>query len=212
MTKPSPVVVGVADHGGWAILVCAGVAGGTLEVIDRRRVPIIDPGVPTQPYHHDTLAMPDAEAGKLVRRVKKSVASCTAAAFDHLSTDLGPRHRIVAIAIREPPLPQLPATVKEAHASYYVQCRADGMLYHAAISADAERRGWDVVRHPRGEEVTRAAEVLRARPAAVERFLDGLKKTLGPPWSAEHRNVFAAAAAELARRTKAGVRVPADQP
>ena len=181
--------MGVADHGGWAILVCAAMADGSPAVIDRRRVPLIDAGVPTQPYHHDTLAMPDAESERLVRTVKKSVTSCTAAAFDHLSTDLGPRYRIVAIAIREPPLPQLPATVKEAHASYYVQCRADGMLYHAAICADAERRGWDVVRHLRGEEATSAADALQ-----------GLKKTLGPPWSAEHRNAFAAAVAELARR------------
>jgi hypothetical protein len=189
--KASPVVVGVADHGGWAVLVCAAA------VIDRRRVPIIDPGVPTQPYHHDTLAMPDAESERLVRTVMTSVASCTAAAFDHLSADLGPRHRIVAIAIRQPPLPHLPASVKEAHASYYVQCRADGMLYHAAICADAERRGWDVVQHPRGGEVALAANALGARPADVERFLDGLKKTLGPPWAAEHRNVFAAAIAGL---------------
>ena len=195
--KASPVVVGVADHGGWAVLVCAAMADGAPVVIDRRRVPIIDPGVPTQPYHHDTLAMPKAASEKLVRTVKKSVASCTAAAFDHLSTDLGPRHRIVAIAIREPPLPHLPASVKEAHASYNVQCRADGMLYHAAICADADRRGWDVVRHPRGEEMERAAVVLGARPADVGRFLDGLKKTLGPPWSAEHRHVFAAAIARL---------------
>jgi hypothetical protein len=187
--KAAPVVVGVADHGGWAILVSAAMAEGSPAVIDRRRVPIIDPGVPTQPYHHDTLAMSDAESERLVRTVKKSVAACTAAAFDHLSTDLGLRHRIVAIAIREPPLPHLPATVKEAHASYDVQCRADGMLYHAAICADAERRGWDVVRHRRGEEATQAADALR-----------GLKKTLGPPWSAEHRIVFAAAVAELARR------------
>ena len=195
--KASPVVVGVADHGGWAVFVCAAVADGRPVVIDRRRVPIIDPGVPTQPYHHDTLAMPAAESERLVRAVKKSVSSCTAAAFDHLSTDLGPRHRIVAIAIREPPLPQLPASVKEAHASYHVQCRADGMLYHAAICAEAERRGWDVVQHTRGEEVTKAAETLHARPADIERFLDGLKKTLGPPWSAEHRNAFAAAIARL---------------
>lgn len=195
--KASPVVVGVADHGGWAVLVSAAVEDGAPAVIDRRRVPIIDPGVPTQPYHHDTLAMPDAESERLVRTVKKSVASCTAAAFDHLSTDLGPRHRIVAIAIREPPLPHLPASVKEVHASYHVQCRADGMLYHAAICADAERRGWDVVQHPRGEEVPQAANALGARPADVERFLDGLKKSLGPPWSAEHRNVFAAAIARL---------------
>jgi len=37
-------------------------------------------------------------------------------------------------------------------------------------------------------------------PEDVERFLNDLKRTLGPPWSAEHRNAFAAAIGQLDRR------------
>jgi len=104
-------VVGVADHGGWAILVSVAAVNGAAVVVDRRRVPTIDKGVPTQPYHHDTLAMPDGEAEQLLRRVKKSVAACTALAFDRLASDLS-QYRVTASTVREPPLPQLPATVK----------------------------------------------------------------------------------------------------
>lgn len=186
-------MIGVSDHGGWAILVSAAAADGEPAVIDRRRVPIIDPGVPTQPYHHDTLAMPDADSERLLQRVKTSIAVCTARAFERLSADLEPRHRVVAIAIREPPLPQLPATAREAHASYYVQCRADGMLYHAAICGAADARGWAVVQHRRGDEVAKAAGALGAPVAEIERLLRGLKATLKAPWSAEHRDAFAAA-------------------
>ena len=198
----TPVVVGVADHGGWAILVTAAAADGLPVVVDRRRVPTIEKGVPSQPYHHDTLAMPDDEAELLLRRVKKSVAACTELAFDRLASDLQPQHRVTAVTIREPPLPRLPATVQEAHASYHVQCRADGMLYHAALCDAAGERGWKVVRHARGEELARAAEALGCRELDIERFIDGLKTTLRSPWAAEHRNAFAAAIAELSERTK----------
>jgi hypothetical protein len=49
-SKPEPAVVGAADHGGWAILV-TGSADGALLV--RRRVALVDEGLPTMPHHHD---------------------------------------------------------------------------------------------------------------------------------------------------------------
>jgi len=84
-----PVVVGVADHGGWAILVSAAAVNGQPAVIDRRRVATIEEGVPSQPYHHDTLSMRNDKAEALLRTVKRSVAACTARALDHLPQDLG---------------------------------------------------------------------------------------------------------------------------
>jgi len=199
--KAQPVVVGVADHGGWAILVTAAAVNGRPVVLDRRRVPLIDTGVPSQPYHHDTLTLADDEAEALLRTVKRSIATCTAQAFDRLPGDLGPSYLVTAITIREPPLPRLPATVKDAHASYHVQCRADGMLYHSALCDAAVRRDWNVVRCPRGEELARAAVALRCRERDLEQFIGDLKSTLRPPWAAEHRSAFAAAIAELSQRT-----------
>ena len=196
-SKGLPVVVGVADHGGWAILVTAAAVNGQPTVVDRRRVALIEKGVPTQPYHHDTLAMPDAEAERLLRRVKRSIAACTAMAFDNLSADLEPRYRVSSITIRQPTLKQLPVTVGEAHASYHVQCRADGMLYHSAICDAARERDWTLLFHRRGEELSQAAEALKADPDDVERLLNDLKQTLKPPWTAEHRNAFAAAIGHL---------------
>jgi hypothetical protein len=196
--RGQPVVVGVADHSGWAVLVSAAAADGTPVVVDRRRVPLIDEGVPSQPYHHDTLALPDDESERLLRSVRRSIAACTTRAFEHLAADLASRYRVAAITIRQPPLDRLPSTVKEAHASYHVQCRADGMLYHDAICTAAQQRHWTVWQQPRGEEAARAAEALRVRTADVERFLSQLRTTLGPPWSAEHRNACAAAIAALA--------------
>ena len=197
-----PVVVGVADHNGWAILVTAAEVNGEPSVVDRRRVSLIEKGVPSQPYHHETLALGDAESERLLRKVRQSIAACTALAFDHLTADLWPRYRVVSITIRQPPLDHLPATVGEVHRSYHVLCRADGMLYHSAICAAAGQRDWELVLHRRGEELAKAAEALQASTHDVERYVNDLRQTLMPPWTAEYRNAFAAATARLTKYSR----------
>jgi hypothetical protein len=201
-TDGQPVVVGVADHNGWAMLVTVAAIDGEPTVIDRRRVELIEKGLPSQPYHHETTALGETEAEQLVRKVKRSVATSAATAFEHLVADLSPQYRVTSIAIREPPLEELPATVADVHRSYYVFCRADGMLYHSTIVSTARQLGWNVRLHRRGEELNMAAEALRMDAADVERFIDSLKSSLGPPWSAEHRNAFAAAIAGLREHSR----------
>jgi hypothetical protein len=194
------VVVGVAEHAGWAHLVSVAMVNGRPSVVDRRRVELIEGGVPTQPYHHETLSMPNAEAERLVRRVRTSIAESTSKAFDALARDLAPRS-IAAIAIRLGTLECLPATVADAHASYHVQCRADGMLYFSAACDAARQRGWDIQCLQRGHEVDAAAAAMGTGPGAVERLMDDLKRTLGSPWTADHRFACAAAMATLGARS-----------
>lgn len=201
MAKRS-VVVGVAEHNGWAILVSAAAITGQPMVVDRRRVPLVENGVPSQPYHHETLAMPDAAAEQLLRKVERSIAGCVTLAFERLASDLSSRYRVSAIAIRHPPLPHLPPTVAEVHGSYHTQCRADGMLYHLAICDAARRRRWKVHFHHRGEEFAKAAAALEVSRDEVERFIVGLRETLKPPWTAEYRHAFAAAIAVLKRDSR----------
>jgi hypothetical protein len=201
-----PVVIGVADHNGWAVLVSAVAVDGEPAVIDRRRASLIDEGVPSQPYHHETLTLGDADSERLLQRVRQSIAQCTERALDRLAADLSPGYRVAAITIRQPPLPHLPETIGEVHRSYHIQCRADGMLYHSAICEAARRRGWQVLRHARGEELRMAAEALHASTHQVYRFVNDLKQTLKAPWTAEHRDAFAAAIGILAKQS--GLRLP----
>src|SRR6266850_1684785 len=61
-------IIGVSDHGGWAVLVT--VAGdGTL--LDRRRVELVDEDLPKIPHHSEGQALPLHEAVALVERMKK---------------------------------------------------------------------------------------------------------------------------------------------
>ena len=52
--RPAPCVVSVADHTGWAHLVCVAARVNVPAVIARRRVALIDRGVPILPYEHET--------------------------------------------------------------------------------------------------------------------------------------------------------------
>src|SRR5213076_2211940 len=86
--------------------------------------------------HHDTLQMPLSVAEKLVREVKTSANKRATAALSSLIGELAPA-RCRGIAIRVPPLPDLPATVAEVHANTWITNRADGMIYHQALTQAA---------------------------------------------------------------------------
>ena len=73
--KGAPCVVSVAEHAGWAHLVCVATVGDVPAVIERRRVTLIDEGVPTQPYHHESIGMQEDEANALIARVRRSIAA-----------------------------------------------------------------------------------------------------------------------------------------
>jgi hypothetical protein len=197
----APVAVGIADHSGWAILVCVSVKDGSPEVIDRRRVELIEPGLPKQPYEHDTVGMNATEAERLVQEVRDSAAHCAERALSRLRSGLGTTSEIVSIALRTAPLPRLPGSVAEVHASWHVMARADAMLYHDALCTSAASLGINVDTFVRGEERPRAAEATATTAERLDRFLSGLRASLGPPWQQDHQAAAARAIAALGRYT-----------
>lgn len=199
MTR-TPCVISVADHAGWAHLVCVAARGGVPAVVERRRLPTIDPGLPTMPYHHESLGMPEDEANALIAHVRRSIAACSTRALHEMLIDLRPAHRIVALAIRELAFPGLPDTVAVVRQSYQLQCAADGMMYQLALCRAARDLGLDVHLCRRGEEIATAAARLAVHRDDVESFVSGTGRPSGPPWTQEHRRAYAAGIAALARR------------
>jgi hypothetical protein len=167
-------------------------------VIERRRVTLIDRGLPTQPYEHDTMGMREDEAEELVARIQQSVSDRTTRALERLVGELAPASTVVALAIRKPPFPSIPKSVAAVHASYQLRCSADGMMYQQAICRAASRLSLAVQLGKRGEESARAAEQLGVTPGDVEDFVARSGRPAGPPWTEEHRRAFAAGIAALA--------------
>jgi hypothetical protein len=204
--RPAPMVISVADHAGWAHVVCVAAPGDRPAVVERRRVVTIDSGWPTMPYHHESLGMAVEEANTLIARVRQSIAERTSRALREVVSDLAPSYSAVALAIREPPFPDLPDTVAAVRRSYQLQCAADGMMYQLALCRAARDIGLEVHQCRRGEEISRAAARLEAPARDVELFVSVTNRPSGPPWTDEHRRAFAAGIAALAAHAAPGVR------
>src|SRR5499426_286848 len=130
-------IVGVSDHGGWAVLVTV-TSDGTL--IDRRNVELVDKRLPSIPHHHEGQTLPIDEAVALVEKVRDSADRHAILALDAVATAL-PVH-IVGIALRE--CPPLPPTIAERITNYRARNVADWVMYRRALAGAAEARGWNV--------------------------------------------------------------------
>jgi hypothetical protein len=198
--KRTPCVISAADHAGWAHLVCVAAPGNVPIVVERRRVTLIDAGLPTMPYHHESLGMPVNEANALIARVQRSIAKCASRALQAVIADLSPSYSVVALAIREPTFAELPETVATVRLSYQLQCAADGMMYPLALCRAARELGLEVDLCRRGQENARAAGRLEVHPDDIVSFVTGAGRPSGPPWADEHRRAYAAGIAALAAR------------
>jgi hypothetical protein len=206
--RPAPCVVSVAEHTGWTHVVCVAARGNVPAVIARRRVALIDNGLPTMPYEHETTAMSEEEATAVIARVRQSIAARTSDALRRVVIDLAPAHTAVALAIRKPPFDALPATVAAVRTSHRLLCAADGMLYQLAICRAARQLELEVHLCRRGEEAARAAQQLGVTPAEIEEFVSRTGRPGGPPWAQEHRRAYAAGIAVLAAHVPGRLRIP----
>lgn len=207
MSGGAPFVIGVAEHTGWAHLVCVAAPDGVPAVIERRRVTLIDPGLPTLPYEHESVGMKESEASALIARVRRSVAARSALALQRVVTELSPTYAAVALAIRKPPFPELPEKISAVWQSYRLQCAADGMLYQLAICDAARKLGLEVQLCRRGNEAARAAQQLGVSVDDIEEFVSRAGRPAGPPWTEEHRRAYAAGIAALGEHARGRLRI-----
>jgi hypothetical protein len=188
--------IGIEDHYAWANLVSVTTSGPDEVLLDSRRIELLDEPLPVSPYHHDTLQMPESEAEKLVDDVRTSANNRAMSALSSLIGELAPA-TCLGIAIRVPPLPRLPATVKEAHADRGVMNRADGMIYHQALTHAADHLGLKVFYFEKDAVLGLAARARRTTAQVLERRLKAFGGPRGRrPW--RKGQVVACAAAIVA--------------
>jgi len=188
------LAVGVSDHAGWAALMTVDPAGA---VVDRRRVELVDPSLPSFAYHHGAQGLPIDEGVALVERVAASAAERAAAGLAALADGLESEAAIGVIALRV--RPKLPASITERIQSYHAQTRADGVMYREALAAAAEARGWRVSWFEPKRVFDEAARHLGV--PSLEPRLAEVGAALGPPWRKDQKLAMAAAIAAHAAMT-----------
>jgi hypothetical protein len=176
------VRLGIADHFGWAIAVTA---SADHEVVDRRRIELIEPGLPAAPIHYEGKRLDVAAAAALVAKVRASVVRATSAALDEIAAAVP--EPVVSISLRAWP-PDFPDDIAVQLRPPY-EARVDAIMYRQVLSELAHARGWDVHLYHAKSVVGQAVTLLGQR---AEEVLLGLRATLGPPWTKDHQMALAA--------------------
>jgi hypothetical protein len=176
------LLVGIYDHLGWAVAVTA---TSDHDVVDRRRIDLIEPGMPNMPIHHPEHGRSLDEIEALVGRVRASAERATAASLDALAAALpGP---ITSVHLRALPA-DFPSDIAVQLRPPY-DARADAIMYRQVLAAIATARGWAVRFYDARTAEGDAAAILGGRAGDV---LHGPRDRLGPPWTKDHRTALAA--------------------
>jgi hypothetical protein len=188
--------VGIYDHLGWAVAVTA---SDDHDVVDRRRIELLEPGVPSMPIHHPGQGLSLDEIKALVTRVRDSAERATAAAFDALTAALpGP---VTSAHLRALPA-DFPTDITVQLRPPY-EARADAIMYRQVLAAIAEAHGWAVEFYDAKTAEADAAALLADRSDEV---LRGPRNRLGPPWTKDHRTALAATILTTGAGTEATAR------
>jgi hypothetical protein len=176
------VRVGIADHLGWAVAVTA---SSDHEVVDRRRIELIEPGLTAAPIHYDGHRLDVAGMAELVTKVRASVVRATAAALDDIAAAMP--EPVVSISLRTWPKDFPDDIAVQLRAPY--EARADAIMYRQILADIASTRGWKVQLYDAKKVETEAVAILADR---ADEILQGPRATLGPPWTKDHRTALAA--------------------
>ena len=183
--------LGIAHHLGWAVVVTA---SADHRVVDRRRIELIEPGLPPAPIHHvggphafhrSAEPLDDVDLAALVVAVRAAAVRATSAALDELAaTSPEP---IVSMSVRGWP-DDFPDEIGVLRRVPY-ESRADSVMYCQVMADLARQRGWMVHFYSSKDIEREAARILGDR---ADEVLRGPRASLGPPWSKDHRMALAA--------------------
>jgi len=198
------VAFGLKAHSGWAALVVLGTTGDGPQVVDRRRVELVEKEEASwakQPYH----AAEDLKAGEARELVARGIASARriavreARAAAQRARESG--HEVVACAVlASDPMPDW--TVDEILAVHFRMHKAEGVLFKDALARAAEACGLRLVGIPEKQLDQHAARALAGPASRVKQTIASLGKSVGPPWGKDQKD--AALAALIALRGGTG--------
>ena len=192
------VALGLKAHSGWAALVAIGGSAAHVHLVDRRRVTLVDADTPwaKQPYHAAQSLAPD-RARETVQRgidLAREVATRELRTVCTALRESG--HDIVACAVLTPP--PMPDWSTEAILAVHVRMhKAEGVLFPAALCTAAEAGGLRVVAIPEKSLDQYAAGSLALPASRVNARIDGLGKSIGPPWGQDQKKAALAAVVAL---------------
>ena len=192
-------VIGMRVHSGWGALVAVAHGNDALQIVERCMIVIIDPQAPgaMQPYHYAE-PMPLAAAEKHIAYCAAASSRLALEALTQLSAQLRDHGFVLAgsaiLLSSAKPLPPLDR-VLSSHALIHT---AEGEFFRQAFRSALERLQVPVTGIREHELEEHAAKTFGRSVAAIQRHLDTMGRSLGPPWTKDQKIAALAAAIVLA--------------
>ncbi len=195
----TPSAIGIRVHSGWGALVAVSGKAGAEEIIDRRRIAIIDPktvGV-TQPYHF-AKAVGIHKGEQHIAKCAAASARLALASMREVVDQLRDRgYSVAGAAILLSSGKPLPA-LEKILASHALIHAAEGEFFRQAFRESFAGLRIPVTGIRERELVEHAAATFGKATPRLQQRIAGLGRSLGPPWTQDQKAAAMAAAVVLA--------------
>ena len=186
------VAFGLKAHSGWASLILLGVDNDHFEVIDRRRLELVEEEWAKQPYH----AAEELEAKEARQVVKRGISAAHLHAKrtirDSVKRAEKQGHRIVGCAVlMGESMPDW--TVEQILAVHFRMHKAEGVLFREALAAAARYAKLEVIEVPDKTLDQFAGQSLGISSSKLAERVSSLGKSIGAPWSKDQKDATVAA-------------------
>jgi hypothetical protein len=189
------IAVGLKAHSGWAALVSVAAPDGVPEVVERRRIELVEPEDvfwAKQPYH----AAEGLERDEARDVVKRGIQSARRLAVRELRAVLAraneAKQQIAACAVlTAEPMPDW--SVDEILAVHFRMHKAEGVLFRDALARATETCGVKLVAIVEKELAEVAERALAAPRVGLAKRIAALGDSIGPPWAKDQKDAALAA-------------------
>ena len=186
------IALGWKAHSGWAALVVVGKRGDDLQVVDRRRVELVNEEWARQPYHAAEPLKPEAAR----KRVRQGVEAARRNAIREMRAAMkreeerGNEVKGCAVLVGNP-MPDW--STAEILAVHFRMHKAEGVLFRDALVDAAKECRLKLIEVPEKHLMQSAEKALRMHASALTARISSLGKTVGPPWGKDQKDAGLAA-------------------
>lgn len=195
--------IGIRMHSGWGALIAASGHAAMVEVIDRRRIALVDRNIPgaSQPYHFAAkMGLPEAK--EYLSNHAKISEHLALAAIQAVVRELHSRkYQVIGSAVLLASGRALPA-LPEILGSHPLLHTAEGEFFRAVFRRACERLDIPVIGIRERDLDESANAVFGKATTQVWRRISDLKSSLGSPWTEDQKKASLAAAMVLAARER----------
>ena len=186
------VTFGFKAHSGWAALVVLGGSKEHPEIIDRRRVDLVEEEWAKAPYHAAE-ELDIKEARSLVRKgIQAAHANAKRQMKELLKRTEKLGYEVTGCAVlMGAPMPEW--TTDQILAVHFRMHKAEGVLFREALAAATRSCGLKFVPVPEKQLSDFAQRALKTPASVLSKKLVEIGKEIGPPWSKDQKESTLAA-------------------